>query len=90
MIDTNGGSTVDTQKVLRGQKAEIPTGCKKDGYAFQGWYKGEKDYDFDTPVLEGFTLTAQWTANSYTVNFDSDGGSAVESKTVTWEDKVLD
>ena len=90
VIDTNGGSTVDTQKVLRGQKAEIPTGCKKDGYAFQGWYKGEEDYDFDTPVLEGFTLTAQWTANSYTVNFDSDGGSAVESKTVTWEDKVLD
>lgn len=24
------------------------------------------------------------------MNFDSDGGSAVESKTVTWEDKVLD
>ncbi len=90
VIDTNGGNAVEPQKVLRGQKAKVPTDCKKAGYAVAGWYKGEEAYDFSTPVLEGFTLTAQWTANSYTAHFDSDGGSAVESRTLTWDDRVLD
>lgn len=41
-------------------------------------------------MIEGFTLTAQWTANTYTVSFDSDGGTAVGNKTLGWNDKVLD
>lgn len=90
VFDTDGGSAVDTQKVLRGQKAVTPGYCKKDGYTLDGWYKNDTVYDFTEPVIEGFTLTAQWTANTYTVSFDSDGGTAVGDKTLGWNDKVLD
>ncbi len=77
-FDTDGGSAVDAQKVLRGQKAAEPTSCEKAGYTFAGWYRDTSPYDFTTPVLEDFTLKAAWTANRYTITFDTDGGSAVD------------
>lgn len=39
---------------------------------------------------ETVTLKAQWTANDYTVKFNTDGGSAIDDKTVKWADKVLE
>ncbi len=45
------------------------------GYTFDGWYNGE---DKVTTIPAGsygnLTLTARWTANSYTVTFDKNGG----------------
>ena len=59
-FSTNGGSSVDTQKVLRGQKATTPTAPTKAGYTFDKWYNGTEVYDFDKPVTEPITLTAKW------------------------------
>ena len=80
-FDTDGGSAVAAQKILRGQKAAEPTACEKAGYNFAGWYKDTSVYDFTTPVLDDFTLRAAWTANQYTITFNSDGGSTVTSIT---------
>lgn len=60
-FSTNGGSSVDTQKVLRGQKATTPTDLTQAGYTFGGWYdKDNTFYDFNQPVTEPITLTAKW------------------------------
>lgn len=60
-FDSDGGSTVTEQKVLRGQKATAPTEPTKTGYSFNGWYNGNTPYDFaNTPVTENITLTAKW------------------------------
>ena len=59
-FSTNGGSSVDTQKVLRGQKATTPTAPTKAGYTFDKWYNGTEVYDFNQPVTEPITLTAKW------------------------------
>ncbi len=59
-FDPNGGSAVDSQKILRGQKAAEPTDCKKIGYTLTAWKNGENKYDFAKPVLDDITLTAQW------------------------------
>lgn len=60
-FSTNGGSSVDTQKVLRGQKATTPTDPTQAGYTFGGWYdKDNTLYDFNQPVTEGIELTAKW------------------------------
>ena len=59
-FSTNGGSSVDTQKVLRGQKATTPTDLTQSGYTFGGWYdKDNTFYDFNQPVTEPITLTAK-------------------------------
>ena len=60
-FNSDGGSTVDEQKVLRGHKATAPTDPTRAGYSFEGWYKGDTEFDFaNTPVTEDITLTAKW------------------------------
>lgn len=62
----------------------------KDGYSFGGWYKDVNcttSYDFNTPVNEDTTLYAKWLAK-YTVSFDTDGGSIVETQTVVTGNKA--
>lgn len=64
---TNGGSAVDTQNILRGQKATKPVSDPtKEGYTFLGWYNGTEAYDFNLPVTEPITLTAKWMAGTGT------------------------
>lgn len=61
VFDTDGGSAVDTQKILRGQKAAAPTAPTKAGYTFDRWMDGSEAFDFATSVIKDITLTAKWT-----------------------------
>lgn len=76
-FDTDGGSKVDPQTVAYGETAQVPAVPAKSGYTFAGWERDGKAYDFDAPVTENLTLTANWTVNRYTITFDTDGGSAI-------------
>ena len=76
-FDTDGGSEVASQTVPYGGQAAVPAAPAKPGYTFAGWYLDGKAYDFDAPVTENLTLTANWTVNRYTITFDTDGGSAI-------------
>ena len=76
------GGTYATQIVQAGEKAVKPDDPKVNGLTFGGWYTDEdctdgNEYNFTAPVTKGMTLTAKWTANSYTITFDTNGGSAV-------------
>lgn len=57
--------------------ADQPADPTKEGYTFIGWYNGESEWDFETPVTEKLTLTAKWQINRYTITFDTAGGSEV-------------
>ena len=66
-FDSDGGSTVAAQRILREQKAQRPADPTKDGYTFIGWYnKADLQYinlpewNFDYPVFENLELVAQW------------------------------
>ena len=69
----------------------------KTGYTFTGWsgtgLTGENN--MAVTIAKGSTgdrtYTAHFSQNSYTVKFDTVGGSSISDKTgVTWTDKVLD
>lgn len=83
---TSGMDYYDARVVKHGEKAAAPTeDPTRYGYAFGGWYTEptcENEYDFGNGVTEDRTLYAKWTINKYTVTFDSNGGSAVASKTI--------
>lgn len=80
---TGGEGDVSTQKVAAGEHVAEPEDPVRDGYTFAGWYLGGSLYDFDTPVTANITLVAHWTQiPSYTVSFDTAGGSAVASQVV--------
>ena len=76
------GGIYAKQIVQAGEKAVKPDDPKVNGLTFGGWYTDEdctdgNEYNFTAPVTKGMTLTAKWRANSYTITFDTNGGSAV-------------
>ena len=84
-FDTNGGSEVAAQTIVRGDKVEKPTDPTREGYTFLGWYIEEDKWIFNGfSVSEDITLVAKWQANTYAVSFDANGGAAVSSKTYTY------
>lgn len=63
-FESNGGSSVSSQNVESGQKAEKPEDPTREGFTFEGWYSDEElteAYDFDTAVTAFLTLYAKWT-----------------------------
>ena len=83
-FDNEGTRT--TAIIDNGAKLTAPAAPTKEGYRFDGWYydnnggKAKWDFDKDT-VTRAMTLTAKW-VQTYTVAFDTNGGSAVAPVTV--------
>lgn len=125
-FDSDGGSSVASQKVEKGKKIKKPTPPTKTGYLFKEWALDGMTYDFDKTVEEDITLKAVWEETkqeekqqeqpknnensnqqpkeekqnkqdnqsasiivSYTVSFDSAGGSGVVSQTIE-ENKTVE
>lgn len=90
-FNSNGGSAVNSQTVTEGDKASKPSNPTRSGYTFAGWTLNGSAYDFNSVVKSNITLVAKWNENAkakYTVTFNSNGGSAVSSQTVTEGNKV--
>lgn len=75
-FQSEGGSEVASQ-IRANTPADQPADPTKEGYTFIGWYNGESEWNFETPVTEKLTLTAKWQINRYTITFDTAGGSEV-------------
>lgn len=60
---------VASQTVTYGDCAEEPEQPSKENYTFAGWYDGETEYDFTSPVTENKTLTAHWQENTVDISF---------------------
>ena len=79
--DLNGGNWVDgfTPKdfYYKDEGLLLPdaSNLERPGYTFAGWETSE-------PTADTIKCSAKWTANTYTVTFDSTGGSEVIEKTV--------
>ena len=65
------------QIVQKGEKAIEPDVPSRQGYQFTDWYLDDTKYDFNADVTGNMTLTAKWTAKSYTITFDTNGGSDI-------------
>ncbi len=62
-FDSNGGTSISSQALRKGEKIEKPEDPQKSGYEFEGWYKDlndEKAFDFNTEIKENETLVAKW------------------------------
>lgn len=90
----HGSAPAAKTQLAKGDKISqpIPTAT---GYTFGGWYRdaacseGQKwDFDTDT-VAKSQILYAKWTINSYTLSFDSQGGSDIALQTVQYKEKAM-
>ena len=63
-FETNGGTAVPDQYVMIGKKLKAPSGCKKEGFHVEGWYKDmdlQNEWNFKEDTVSGnMTLYAKW------------------------------
>lgn len=91
-FDATGGSPVGDLTISYDDKINAPTAPTKTGYTFAGWYKDATlttEWDFATEtVTEDTTLYGKWAINSYTVTFNTNGGTTVAPVTITYDKKI--
>jgi len=91
-FEENDGSAVPdiTQAFL--SAVSVPNDAIKAGYSFDGWYSDNEFttvYIFTTMPLDGITLYAKWVINEYTISFEENGGSSVDSITQNYLTTVM-
>ena len=79
-FDTAGGSAVASITQDYGTPVTAPADPSRIGYTFAGWDKPVPNY----MPAENLTITAQWKVNQYSVSFDSDGGTKVDTITADY------
>lgn len=94
---SNGGSSVESLVGLKsGSLVTEPNEPTRDSYRFIGWYLDEaltQLWDFDEDVVtEDITLYADWEyiPSYYRVDFESNGGSLVESYENVVENSLIE
>lgn len=81
------GQVYTTSNVKKGGKIAMPTPPQKSGYSFDGWYLDKDEwtqpFNSSVAVINNITVYAHWIRvvesipNTYTITFDSQGGSTV-------------
>ena len=88
-LNPNGGALPE-YSLVAGAALPIPT---KTGYTFAGWYENQ-EFSGDpvtyvpTDSTKNLNFYAKWTANTYTVIFDANGGSVNPTSAVTVAGKL--
>ena len=92
-FDALGGSACPARRLSLGEVyAEVEPLCRptRTGYSFAGWWTasdgaGSRVTDATEVSRDSdHTLFAAWTANTYTVTYDNEGGSGCTAKTITF------
>lgn len=88
-FDTQGGSSVNSIKIVKNNVINKPNNPCKNGYTFVEWQLNGKKFNFSTRVNENITLNAVWkknnlenTLNNYMISFDSKGGNSIGSQII--------
>ena len=92
-FNVNGGKALSkakkTKSITAGKKVGTLPKVTRKGYTFKGWYtkkSGGKKISKNTQIKKKTTYYARWTAKSYAVKFDANGGTTptIQSKKVKY------
>ena len=92
-LNSNGGKAIDAVTVKEGNGVDSLPATVRDGYTFDGWFTaadgGDKVTAIDK-VTSDVMLYAHWTANTYQVTFDAQGGNEIAPMSVRADEVVTD
>ena len=82
----NGTANTTTSVTYDSTYGELPN-PSKTGYTFNGWYDGSTKVESTSivKITANQTLTASWQANTYTVTYVYNNGTANTTETVTYD-----
>ena len=77
-FDSDGGSSVESQEIKKGEMAHKPLNPTKEKYEFAYWSLDDKEYDFSNKVENDIELKAIWSQSvinekKYILTFDVNG-----------------
>jgi uncharacterized repeat protein (TIGR02543 family) len=87
--DSQGGSAISNGSTTTGGSIAVSPGTPtRTGYTFNGWFVAPTggsaiSFPYTHGQTANFTLYAQWTVNTLTVTYDSQGGSAIANGSTT-------
>lgn len=87
-FDPGDGEPVTSVSVAYGDTVDEPEAPTRDGYEFADWLLNGTPYDFTQPVTKDLTLVADWMKAEHTVTFDTNGGTPIDSQSITDGDTV--
>ena len=80
-FNSAGGTSVDSVRVLGGSMIAQPADPQKEGYIFNGWYNGARDWNFGFhTVTSDVTLTARWIDASSLFEYVAEDGEITLTK----------
>jgi uncharacterized repeat protein (TIGR02543 family) len=92
-FDTNGGSVINPLSALQGTAITAPSNPTRTGYTFAGWFSDEaltNAYSFPaTMPSSNVTVYAKWTINQYTITFDINEGTSINSITQDYNTALI-
>ena len=91
MCECPGSPIYLTKIVQAGEKITKPTNPTQDNANFQYWATTSGEYNFNSPVNSDLNLYGIWEylRDTYTVTFNSNGGSNIPRQTVKKGEKVI-
>ena len=90
-FEENGGAAVQDATNLSYNSLVTLPATSRTGYTFNGWATGTEGSELypaqtQIQVIDSMNFTAQYTANTYTVKFDSNGGEGtVDNQNFTYD-----
>ena len=91
-FDSDGGDSVKDMKIKKGETINLPVITKKD-YLLDGWYLDNTKVTNKTKFIKDTKLKAKWNkvadgAETFTITFNSKGGTEVGKLTVECEKEL--
>jgi uncharacterized repeat protein (TIGR02543 family) len=84
-LNTNDGTSINSITQDLQHSLNAPVDPTRTGYTFAGWFSDEaltNAYTFPaTMPSSNITVYAKWTINQYTITFDTNGGTSINSIT---------
>lgn len=78
-FDSQGGTELPRLTVKEGEKIPKPLDPVKNGFSINGWFLGEKEWNFDSDmVYSNLTLKASWRYDEYSILYIFNGGETEE------------
>ena len=93
--NSQGGSSITADSTTTGASMDASPGTPtRTGYTFTGWFIATTSgsaitFPYTHSRTASFTLYAQWTANTLTVAYDSQGGSAITAGSTTTTGSIV-
>ena len=92
-FDTMGGTPMEEISILPGQNAYILDEPTKEGHTFDWWYLETTyttPYNEEQPLFSDITLYAKWIVNTYTIVFQTNGGSSIANVLIDYNDQLVE